>query len=267
MHEKYPLDNWVLVTNIRRRVLQMSHDARSSHIGSCLSCADILAVLYGSVLNVDPANPKHLDRDIFILGKGHACAVLYAVLAEKGFIPIGALHDFYKRGALTGHANCHVQGVEVSTGSLGHGLSISCGFALVRTSKVIVLLGDGDCQEGATWEAALFATQHNLDNLTVIIDYNKSQALGATKNILSLYSLVDKWQAFGWKTRDVDGHNLTALENIFRKLPLETGHPTCIVAHTVKGKGVSWMEGKTVWHYRSPNDEELEKALAELEVK
>jgi len=252
-----------LTTKIRTHVLEMTHNAKCSHVGSCLSIADILAVLYGKILNVRPNEPSWEGRDKFVLSKGHACAALYAVLAERGFFPMEWLDKFYQ-DLLSGHASHYVPGVDVSTGSLGHGLSIGCGMAMATKSKVYALLGDGDCNEGATWEAAMFASQHQLRNLVVIVDYNKLQALGKTKRILNLGSLGNKWASFGWRVIETNGHNLSRIESALKNIPKWTRRPSCIIAHTVKGKGVSFMENKVEWHYKYPNDEELKLALGEL---
>jgi transketolase len=261
-----------LARRIRRQCILMTHRANASHIGSCLSAVDILATLYGRVLRYDPHRPDWPDRDRFILSKGHACAALYAVLAECGFFPRDWLETYYQNGAhLAGHATHKgVPGVEVSTGSLGHGLSLATGMALAaqrdgRPSRAFVVVSDGECDEGSTWEAALFAPHHRLDNLIVIIDYNKIQSLGRVKEVIDLDPLAEKWRAFGWATREIDGHNLKALDDALSHLPCEPGRPTCVVAHTVKGKGVSFMEDKLQWHYTAPKGDELTQALAELE--
>lgn len=258
---------------IRTEVLRMVHRAKSSHIGSAFSMAELLAVLYGKILRVDPAKPDWPERDRFILSKGHACSALYAALAERGFFPHSWLDDFYQDGSLlAGHVtHSGVPGVEVSTGALGHGLSIACGMALSalrdkRDYRVFVLLSDGECDEGSTWEAALFAPHHHLDNLTVLVDYNKIQSLGTVKDVLDLEPLAAKWEAFGWSVREIDGHDVLQIERVLTELPLKPGRPTCIVAHTLKGKGVSFMENELLWHYRSPNAEELRGALEELGV-
>jgi len=233
--------------------------------------AEILAVLYGSVLRLDPARPDWGARDRFVLSKGHACAGLYAALAERGFLSHADLHTFYADGSrLAGHAtHSGVPGVECSTGSLGHGLPIACGMALAaRTSttpyRVFAILGDGECAEGSNWEAALFAAHHGLENLTVVVDCNKIQSLGHTREVLNLDPLGEKWRSFGWHAVDVDGHDVEALVETLSGVPLAKGRPTCVVAHTVKGKGVSFMEGSLLWHYRSPHGDELAAALAEL---
>jgi transketolase len=249
----------------------MTHRARSSHVGTCLSIADILAVLYGEVLHVDPARPDWPDRDRFILSKGHGVAAVYAVFAERGFFPKEWLDTYCQDGSkLAGHITHHgVPGVEASTGSLGHGLSIGCGMALAgkrdgRPYRVFVMLSDGECDEGSTWEAVLFAPHHRLDNLIAIVDYNKIQAFGAVKEVLDLEPLADKWRAFRWTVREIDGHDYEQIEDALTSVPFEPGKPSCIIAHTVKGKGVSFMENQLAWHYKSPNDEQLAQALAEI---
>jgi transketolase len=259
---------------IRRRVLQMIYSAKSAHVGSVFSTVDLLAVLYGQILRIDPSRPDWPERDRFVLSKGHACAGLYVALAERGFFPQSWLDEFYIDGGhLAGHAtHVGVPGVEVSTGSLGHGLALAAGMALVakrqdRGFRVFAMLSDGECDEGSTWEAALFAPFHQLDNLTVLIDYNKIQSLGTVKEVLDLEPLAEKWRAFGWGVREIDGHNYAEIEQVLRSLPIEHSHPTCIIAHTIKGKGVSFMENKLLWHYRTPDPEELRLALVELEVK
>jgi transketolase len=251
----------------------MIHRAKSSHIGTNYSAAELLAVLYGKVLRVDPSYPEWPERDRFILSKGHGCAALYAVLAERGFFPLDWLGTFYQNGScLAGHAtHTGVPGVEVSTGSLGHGLSIATGMALAakrdgKTYRVFVMLSDGECDEGSTWEAILFAPQHKLDNLIAIVDYNKIQSLGTVKEVINLDPFAEKWRAFGWDVRQIDGHNLGEIDEAFSSVPFQDGRPSCIIAHTIKGKGVSFMENKLLWHYRSPQGEEYEAALAELKT-
>jgi transketolase len=250
----------------------MTHQSNSSHIGSCLSIAELLAVLYKGILNVDPHNPESPDRDRFILSKGHAAAAYYAALAECGFFPTELLNTFAQDGSrLPGHATRDlVPGVEVSTGSLGHGLSIGCGMALVgkwdkKDYRVFALLSDGECDEGSTWEAVLFAPHHKLDNLVAIVDYNKIQSFGSVKDVLDLEPLADKWRAFGWGVREIDGHNVTEIRETLLRVPFESERPSCVIAHTIKGKGVSFMENQLAWHYKSANKEELEKALEELQ--
>ncbi|PYU04512.1 MAG: transketolase, partial [Acidobacteria bacterium] len=238
---------------------------------SAYSMVDLLAVLYGRILRIDPKRPEAAERDRFVLSKGHACAALYAVLAEGGFFPEEWLEDFYRDGArLAGHAtHVGVPGVEVSTGSLGHGLPIACGMALAGKRdgcgyRVFAMLSDGECDEGSTWEAILFAGHHKLDNLIAIVDYNKIQSLGSVKEVLDLDPLADKWRAFGWAVREINGHDIAQIEQTTGAVPFEANRPSCIVAHTVKGKGVSFMENELLWHYRAPDEEELARALTEL---
>jgi transketolase len=238
-----------------------------------LSAIELLVLLYGRILRVDPSDPQWPDRDRFLLSKGHSCAALYAVLAESGFFPVEWLDDFYLDGSrLAGHVtHTGVPGVEASTGALGHGLSIACGMALAAKRdktpvRVFVLLSDGECDEGSTWEAALFAAHHGLDNLIAIVDYNKIQSLGTVQEVLRLEPLADKWRAFGWSVTEIHGHVFGQIEAALSAFPRDAGKPTCIVAHTVKGKGVSFMENKLLWHYRPPDQRELQLALAELEA-
>src|SRR2546421_5520218 len=263
----------ILAKRVRLKTLRLIHRAGSSHVGSAFSMTDLLAVLYTKILRVDPNRPDWAERDRFILSKGHACAPLYAVLAERGFFPAEWLNDFYQNGArLAGHAtHVGVPGVEVSTGSLGHGLPIACGMALVgkrdgKAHRVFTMLSDGECDEGSTWEAVLFAPHHRLDNLIAIVDYNKIQSLGTVKEVLDLEPFAAKWRAFGWAVREIDGHDLEQIEQVLSNVPFEAGKPTCVVAHTIKGKGVSFMENKLLWHYRAPTLPEMAKALAELGV-
>lgn len=263
-----------LAVKIRAHVLRMTHKASAPHVGACLSMADILAALYNGILRVDPSRPACPDRDRFILSKGHSAAAMYAVLAERGFFPKEWLDTFCCNAAkLDGHvAHFGVPGVEVSTGSLGHGLSIGCGMALAgkrdgRSYRVFVVIGDGECDEGSIWEAALFAPHHRLDNLVAIIDHNKIQGFGRVSEVLNLQPLAAKWRSFGWAVREIEGHNCTQIEHALKSIPLELGRPTCIIAHTVKGKGVSFMEDQLAWHYKSPNAEELVQALVELGCK
>jgi transketolase len=262
-----------LAGKIRRHVVRMTHRAKSSHVGTSLSMADLLAVLYGGILRVNPAEPLWPDRDRFILSKGHGAAAVYAVLAEKGFFSVEELDTFYQDGsALAGHiTHSAVSGVEASTGSLGHGLGIACGMALAgqrdhRTYRVFALLSDGECDEGSTWEAILFASHHHLDNLVAIVDYNKIQSLASTEDTLALEPFGDKWRAFGWSVREINGHHLAEIQGALKTVPWQVGRPSCVIAHTVKGKGVSFMENCVLWHYRPPDNDELQRALTELEV-
>lgn len=259
-----------LANRIRIDVVKMTSRAKSSHVGSSFSMAELLAVLYGKTLRVDPQRLDWDERDRFILSKGHGCAGLYAVLAERGFFPRQWLDTFYLNGSqLAGHATTTAPGVEVSTGSLGHGLSIGAGMALAakrgrKHHRVFVLLSDGECDEGSTWEPILFAPQHALDNLVAIVDYNKIQSLGTVKEVMDLDPFADKWRAFRWSVREIDGHDVEQVDAALSAVPFEAGKPSCIIAHTVKGKGVSFMEHTVRWHYRSPQGDELAKALVEL---
>jgi transketolase len=267
-------DYRALATRIRRSVLRMTHKAKASHVGTSFSMADILAVLYGQggVLRVDPRRPDWPDRDRFLLSKGHGAAGAYAALAERGFFPLEWLDTYCEDGSrLAGHITHHgVPGVEVSTGSLGHGLSIACGMAVAgkadgRPYRVFALLSDGECDEGSIWEAVLFAPHHRLDNLVAIVDYNKIQSFGTVKEVLDLEPLADKWRAFGWAVREVDGHDHAQVEEALGLVPWQPGRPSVLIAHTVKGKGVSFMEDKLLWHYRSVDVQELAQALDELD--
>ena len=261
----------ILANKIRNHVLDMTSEGSSSHIGSVFSIADILACLYGGLMNVNPKNYKDKNRDRFILSKGHAGAGVYAVLAESGFFSTELLKTHYKDGStLSGHvSHKNIPGVELSTGSLGHGLSVGVGLAISakldkRKNKVIVLLSDGECDEGSNWEAMMFASHHKLDNLIAIIDYNKLQSLDSIENTLNLEPLTDKLVAFGWNVIEVDGHNVEDISDSFKKASVFLHKPTCIIAHTTKGKGVSFFENKVLWHYRSAKGDEYENAKNEL---
>jgi transketolase len=261
----------LLAQSIRIDALRMTSEGGGAHIGAIYSCADILAVLYGRVLNVDPAEPESPSRDRFVLSKGHAGGGLYAVLAERGFFPVEKLLTHYKDGSeLSGHVSHKLPGVDVSTGALGHGLSIAAGMAYAgmlkaASHRVFCLLSDGECDEGSTWEAALFASHHRLSNLVAIIDYNQIQGIARTSEVLELEPFADKWAAFGWAVREVDGHDHRALQSGLVTTPEVPGKPTCMIAHTTKGKGVSFMENTVLWHYRIPRGTEFDSALAELE--
>jgi transketolase len=250
----------------------MTNAGGGSHIGAIFSCADILAILYGGILHVDPEVPRHPDRDRFVLSKGHAGGGLYAVLAERGFFPVDKLLTHYQNGSeLSGHVSHALRGVEVSTGALGHGLSIAAGMAFAGKLKaaghrVFCLLSDGECDEGSTWEAVLFAAQHQLSNLVAIVDYNRIQGIAPISGVLELEPFADKWTSFGWAVREVDGHDHAALRSALHAVPFIQGKPSCLIARTTKGKGVSFMENSVLWHYRVPRGEEFAAALAELEV-
>ncbi len=261
-----------LAQRIRIHVLHMTSQGGSSHVGAAFSMADIIATLYGSVLNVDPQQPRKVDRDRFILSKGHAGAAVYAALAETGFFPVEWLQTHYQDGSyLSGHVSHKgIPGVEFSTGSLGHGLGVAAGMALAgkkREAKhrVVCLLSDGECDEGSNWEAILFAAHHGLDNLTAIIDYNKIQSLAPVADTLRLEPFAEKWQAFGWSVVECDGHDHAALHSALGNCPTQPGRPTVVIAHTTKGKGVSFMEHSVLWHYRTARGEEFAAALQELQ--
>jgi transketolase len=265
-------DTEALARRIRRHALSMTRAGKSSHVGSVLSMADIIAVLYGRILRVDPAWPGRPDRDRFVLSKGHAGSGVYAALAERGFFPLEQLATHCQDGSkLSGHVSHKgVPGVELSTGSLGHGLSVATGMALAGKldggeQRVFVVQSDGECDEGSVWEAAMFASHQRLDNLTLLVDYNKLQSLASVADTLALEPFVDKWRAFGWGVDEVDGHDHDALTELLQRVPLEPGRPSVVIAHTTKGKGVSFMENKVLWHYRSPQGSEFELAMKELE--
>ena len=270
--EPLKLDTGALAKRIRIHALHMTSLGGGAHIGAVFSCADILAVLYGGILRVDPAVPESPARDRFVLSKGHAGAGLYAVLAERGFFPVEQLPTHYQDGSdLSGHVSHKLPGVDVSTGSLGHGLSIAAGMAYAARLKsaphrVFCLLSDGECDEGSTWEAALFAAHHGLSNLVAIVDYNRIQGLAPVAEVIELAPFAEKWAAFGWEVREVDGHDRQALYSALAAAPFAAGKPSCLIAHTVKGKGVSFMENTVLWHYRIPRGGEFDAALAELEA-
>lgn len=257
--------------DIRRQAVMMSHRSRAAHLGSAMSCADVLAAAYWSVLRIDPQNPADPDRDRFILSKGHAASALFATLALRGYFPVQTLEAYAEPGCyLEEHPTPHsAPGVECATGSLGHGLPIGCGMALGariagRPTRVFVLMSDGEQNEGSVWEAAMFAAGQRLGNLCAIIDFNRWQATGRSCEVMCLEPLAEKWRAFGWSVVEVDGHDVAALADAMSGLPDPSGKPLAIVAHTVKGKGVSFMEDDNNWHYRAPNADELARALAEL---
>lgn len=259
----------------RISALRATHVGKSSHIGSCLSVIDIIAVLYSGVAHVRPDCPDDPARDIVILSKGHAAAGLYSVLAHSGFFPLEWLEDYAQDGSrLGGHVtSTGVPGVEFSTGSLGHGLPFGVGLALAakrrgNARKVFVVMSDGECDEGTTWESALLAAHHDLDNLVVAIDRNHLQSLADTEETLRLEPFADKWTAFGWDVVLVDGHDHAALRHGLEVPPTASGvraRPRVVICETVKGKGVSFMENKVLWHYRSPDDDILAAALSELQ--
>ena len=258
-------------TEIRRRDLQMVVDAGNGHIGGDLSATDILATLYFGVLRVNPERPDDPERDRFILSKGHCAGALYATLAHCGFFPTEELDTFMQPlAALNGHPNRNkVPGVETNTGPLGHGLPVGVGAAIGgqidgATWRTFVLTGDGELQEGSNWEAAMTAGHRGLDHLTVIVDRNRFQQGDATENTVRLDPLAERWRAFGFAVTEVDGHDHAALLDVLSAVPLEAGKPTCVIAHTVKGKGVSFMEDRAEWHHKVPSRDQLASALKEL---
>jgi len=261
-------DYQAFANRVRRHILYMTHRTRASHIGTAFSIVDMLAVLYGGVLKIDPMNPTDPARDRLLLSKGHGGVALYTTLAEAGFFPLDWLDTFCQNGSrLSGHITHHgVPGVEMSSGSLGHGLSMGCGMALAGRGRcrAFVILSDGECDEGSVWEAALFAGHHRLDNLIAIVDYNKIQSFGTVREVLDLEPFADKWRAFNWQVREIDGHDYAQIETALTDVPLMVGRPTLILAHTIKGKGVSFMENQLAWHYKSVDQAQLAQALAEL---
>ncbi|MFA5283592.1 MAG: transketolase [Bacilli bacterium] len=259
---------------IRRHAIEMTHISQGSHIGSILSAADIIGFLYSGIARVDPNNPQWEERDYVILSKGHAGGGIYAALAETGFFNSSILKTHYANGSvLSGHVSHKgVPGVELSTGSLGHGLSVGAGIAYglkkdSKANRVFVILGDGECNEGSIWEAAMIANSLHLDNLIAIVDRNRLQGLDLTENISTIEPFKEKWEAFGWNANEINGNDHKALKGAFdHVLSIQNKHPSVIIADTIKGKGVSYMENNVLWHYRFPHTgEEYSRALAELE--
>lgn len=262
-----------LAWKIRRHGIEMTHLSGGSHIGAVLSVADIIAVLYADILRYDSENPMWEDRDRFILSKGHAGASIYVALAESGFFPVSELKTHYANGSrLSGHVSHHVPGVDFSTGSLGHGLSVSAGMALVaqknqKSWKSYVVLGDGECNEGSIWEAVMFAAHFRLNNLIAVVDHNRMQSLDFCNHTMNMSPLAQRWKAFGWNTVEVDGHDLQALGDALKKAGESSDRPSVIIANTIKGKGVSFMENDILWHYRFPhNGWEYDQAVRELHM-
>lgn len=257
---------------LRIRIVQVLGRGGRGHVGTSLSPVEILRVLYDSVLRYDPKNPKSPQRDRFILSKGHGCIALYVLLQEKGFFPEEELWKFCRfDGILGGHPDPKVPGIEVSTGSLGHGLPIAVGMAINAkyeraAHRVFVVLGDGECDEGSVWEAAMSAAKHKLDNLTVMVDYNKQQSYASTYEVLDLEPFADKWRSFGFSCREIDGHDVTSLEEAFKDLPFEPGKPSAIICHTVKGKGIGFAENDLKWHHKSSfKESDIQDLLKALE--
>jgi len=259
---------------LRRTIIRTLEAGQRGHVGAAFSLVEILRVLYDDVLKYDAQNPRWPERDRFVLSKGHGCLALYAILADKGFIPESELWRFCKSdGLLGGHPEHHIPGVEASTGSLGHGMSIALGFALnaryERASyRTFVVIGDGESNEGSIWEAALSAGKHRLGNFVVITDYNKHQSYGSTAEVQNLEPLADKWRAFGFATVDVDGHDVTALRDVLRRAPLDPARPTAVICHTVKGRGIPFAENDMTWHHQSKvTAQDAERLLAALEAR
>ena len=259
---------------LRKRIIETGANARIPHIGSCLSCVDLLIYIYWNELKIDPSNPQDQDRDRFLLSKGHGAPSLFQVLAERGFFEKERLLEFGKSGSVF-HEHPpkpgYIPGIEAATGSLGHGFPMALGMAVSakitnKKFRCYALLSDGECNEGSIWEAALLAPSLNLDNLTVIIDFNKWQATGRSEEIMSLKPLNLKWESFGWHTQEINGHDFYQMKKAFENAKLIEGKPSVIIAHTIKGKGVSFMEDDNNWHYRIPNQEELKFALDELGI-
>ncbi len=248
--------------------------AGEGHIPSAYSTIELLAVLYSKILSIDPKNPRDPGRDRFILSKGHGCAALYSILAEKGFFSKDELSKYCRPGGiLGGHPEMQkIPGVEVSTGSLGHGFPIGIGMALAaklddKSYRTFCIVGDGECNEGSIWEGAMSGAHFNLDNITVIVDNNGQQASGDVLEVMNPLDLVEKWRAFGWETVEIDGHSIKEIDRVLSSVPLAKDKPTAVIAHTVKGKGVSFMENQRKWHTMVPNQEEFLLAMKELSSK
>lgn len=256
----------------RKTILSIIKKANAGHTGGSLSCVDILNVLYNHVMNVSPENFTDPNRDRYIQSKGHSVEVLYTVLADKGFFPTEELDTLNQyKSRFIGHPTRKVNGIEQNTGALGHGLSVAVGMAIAAKKdgldyKVYTLLGDGELTEGSSWEASMSAAHYKLDNLVVIVDRNGLQITGPTEEVMALESLEDKFTAFGYALKHVNGNNIADLVNIFEQIPFEPGKPSLILAHTVKGCGVSFMENKVNWHHKVPNDEEFTLAMKELDA-
>jgi transketolase len=257
---------------LRWRIIQTSHKASVPHLGSCLSCVDLLTALFFSELRIDTSNPRWAERDRFILSKGHGAPALFQVLALRGFYPESWLENYGEDGGIFAEhppAPRELPGIEAATGSLGHGLPMGLGMALAarmhkKSYRVYTLLGDGECNEGTIWEAALLAAAQKVNNLCVLIDFNKWQATDRSQEVMALDPLVDKWRAFGWNTQEIDGHDMGSILDALRKFPAGNNKPTAIIAHTVKGSGISFMEDNNNWHYRIPSVDDLAAAKSEL---
>lgn len=256
---------------IRRDIVKMIYKADSGHPGGALSAADIVAVLYFHVMHIDPKNPKWEYRDRFILSKGHSCPVVYSALSQLGYFSREKLWTLRDVGSiLQGHPDMRkTPGIDMTTGSLGHGLSAGVGIAIAgkldqKSYRVFVMLGDGEIQEGQVWEAAMSASHYKLDNLVAIVDYNKLQVDGFVDRVMSIEPLVDKWRAFGWYTMVIDGHNIEEIIDAFQKIGTIYGRPSVIIAHTIKGKGISFMENQVEWHCKTPTAEQMKQVMKDL---
>jgi transketolase len=263
------LNSKSLSVSIRRTILNLTYENKASHVGGAMSVADVLAVLYANILKYKTTAPQWEERDRLFYSKGHACTSLYAVLCLVGFYTEEELSTFTQNGSFfTSHVNNKVSGVELSTGSLGHALSVACGVALAGKRKkanwhTYCIVSDGELNEGSNWEAILFAPHHELDNLTLVVDYNKIQSFGTVKEVLDLAPLSEKFESFGWHVIEIDGHNHEEIASAFLK---KADAPKVIIANTIKGKGVDFMEHQLAWHYKSPNKEQLEQALLQIEI-
>ena len=264
------MDSMQLAARFRAKAIEMSHAAGAAHLASSLSCMDMVAVLYHGVLQIDPDNPKWEKRDRFILSKGHAATALYSALAYRGFLTEDDLKTYGKAGSLLEeHPSPKLPGVEAATGSLGHGLPFGCGIALAARInglryRTFVLMSDGECNEGSVWEASLFAAANQLGNLCAFVDFNKWQATGRSTEVMALNPLADKFRSFGWDVHEIDGHDHRQIADAVQNVAIEYSRPTMVIAHTVKGKGVSFMEDDNNWHYRAPTAEEVVKSHKEL---
>ena len=257
---------------IRQHVIKMISARGKGHTGPALSMVEIAAALYFGVLRVDPENPKHPGRDRFLLSKGHACTALYASLAERGFFPVARLDEYYRLDSLLGgHPVNGLPGIEASTGSLGHGLPMAVGMALAakmdrRDHRVFTVLGDGETQEGSVWEAAMAASHYKLDRLVAVVDRNGLEIDGPTETVMALEPLAQKWESFGWAVCSVDGHDLSSLVQTLKSAPFGSGKPSVVIAKTVKGKGIDFIENRKEWHHRAPDPQQAEEAFRQLQA-
>lgn len=261
----------VKAKELRKTILKMIYKAQSSHIAPAFSVLDIILFLYEKILKINPRKPWNIHRDRLLLSKGWGISALYAVLAKHKFFKEKLLGEYCSNGSkFIGTSTLNgIPGIETTTGSMGHGLPLGVGMAIAskrakKEFRTFVIISDGELDEGSTWEAILFAGHHKLDNLTVIVDYNKFQAFGRVRDILDLEPLAEKFKAFNWSTKEMNGHDFYDMGRIFKKLPFEKGMPSIVIAHTVKGKGVSFMENNNVWHYRPPNETFFNLAMQEL---